>query len=107
LLIQDIDGGEGRSLVPLYHNASPQRLWALSANKEDHDFRSALQKRLKDVDYPNPVMATRSVLSEVFKAGKLNPYMEAELKINPHKSRATIRTELMNKCLKIVLEEKN
>ena len=108
LLTKGVDGSRSsRSLVPLYHCASSNKLWAYSTDKGDHNFRSLLEKRLKDANVPNPIRVARMVLSHSFDKGTIKHVVSSELKINPHKSTELITTELLNYCLKKVLEEES
>ncbi|MBK2125655.1 hypothetical protein [Fangia hongkongensis] len=106
LFIQDVDGSGERMLVPLYHTASATKLWALTTNARDHNFRSTLEEKLSQAGVENPVLIAREVLVEKFPKGNIESALKSRKLQHPNKSIQAITQELLNECLQIVLEEK-
>lgn len=106
LLLNNIEGGAKRALVPLYYKSGVRKVWALTTDKDNNDFKSMLQDRLIEAGVKNPVMLAREVLSEQFPSGSIKSKVASQQHIYPNKDIQTIKTELLNQCLKIVLEEK-
>ncbi|WP_203368668.1 hypothetical protein [Cysteiniphilum marinum] len=106
LLLQNLDNNsKDRLLIPLYHVAGANKLWALGTDKTANTFRRTLEDKLTEAGLSNPIRTAREVLSALFPSGDIKSVIKAQSALNPNKRIDVIQTELINKCLKEIYKE--